>query len=60
MDESSLSNYKNLRILSGLEEGEISANINIFQISVISIFQPTFRESGGGGSTFRRFILNLA
>ncbi len=32
MDESSLSNYKNLRILSGLEEGEISHNTNSFRI----------------------------
>lgn len=32
MDESSLSNYKNLRILSGLEEGEISHHTNSFRI----------------------------
>jgi len=32
MDESSLSNYKNLRILSGLEEGEISHRTNSFRI----------------------------
>ena len=28
MDESSLSNYKNLRILSGLEQGDISHHTN--------------------------------
>ena len=32
MDESSLSNYKNLRILSGLEEGDISHHTNSFRI----------------------------
>lgn len=32
MDESSLSSYKNLRILSGLEEGEISHRTNSFRI----------------------------
>jgi CTP-dependent riboflavin kinase len=32
MDESSLSSYKNLRILSGLEEGEISHHTNSFRI----------------------------
>ena len=32
MDESSLSNYRNLRILSGLEEGEISHHTNSFRI----------------------------
>ena len=32
MDGSSLSDYKNLRILSGLEEGEISHNTNSFRI----------------------------
>jgi len=32
MDESSLSDYKNLRILSGLEEGDISHHTNSFRI----------------------------
>ena len=32
MDESSLSNYKNLRILSGLEQGDISHHTNSFRI----------------------------
>lgn len=32
MEKSSLSNYKNLRILSGLEEGEISHHTNSFRI----------------------------
>ena len=32
MDESSLSDYKNLRILSGLEEGDISHHSNSFRI----------------------------
>jgi riboflavin kinase len=55
MDESSLSNYKNLRIIAGLEEGSISQNIKSFRIKG---FERDGKSFGGATAFLAKITTN--
>jgi CTP-dependent riboflavin kinase len=55
MDESSLSDYKNLRVIAGLEEGSISQNIKSFRIKG---FERDGRSFGGATAFLAKITAN--